>query len=249
MSTADTSPPSPFRARVYCFAHAGGSAAEFRGWAGLADDVRIVGVERPGRGTRFGEPASRDLRALAHDLAGSLSSDLPFGLFGHSFGALLAFEVAHALRVRGRGMPQRLWLSSFPSPDTARREPEVRHLPDVELLETLHERHHGIPAELLESPELLAVVADYMRADYTAVETYRFQDREPLSCAVEVLAGSDEHDLHDRLGGWEKHTAGEFSMRLLPGGHFHLRHPDNGRRIVRGMRDVMTTTVSTPGVE
>lgn len=248
-TTAGGPPQTSYRARVYCFAHAGGSAGEFREWAGLADEVEIIGVERPGRGARFAEPASRDLRALAGELADSLPLDLPFGLFGHSFGALLAFEIAHALRARGRRTPDWLWVSAFPSPDIARREPEVRHLPDADLLWTLHRRHDGIPAEVLESPELIEIVATYMRADYAAMETYRFQDRRPLACAVQVLCGADEHDLHDRLGGWEKHSAGAFSMRLLPGGHFYLRRPDNRRRIVQAMRDAAMTIDPTPGVE
>ncbi|GGO60826.1 thioesterase II family protein [Nonomuraea cavernae] len=249
MSTADGPERRPFTARVYCFAHAGGSAGEFREWADLADDVRIVGVERPGRGARFGEPASRDLLGLAAELAGTLALDLPFGLFGHSFGALLAFEIAHVLRARGLRTPDRLWLSSFPSPDVPRHEPEVRHLPDAELLWTLHERHDGIPAEVLESPELLEIVATYMRADYAAMETYRFQDRDPLPCALDVLAGADEHDLHDRLAGWARHATGGFSTRFLPGGHFYLRHPDNRRHLVQAMRDAAMTIVPTPGVE
>ncbi|MFI9598015.1 thioesterase II family protein [Nonomuraea sp. NPDC052265] len=236
------------RARVYCFAHAGGAAGEFRAWDDLAEDVRVVSVERPGRGARFGEPAAEDLVALAADLARTLPLDLPFGLFGHSFGALLAFEVAHALRASGRATPDRLWLSSFPSPDAARREPEVRHLPDADLLRTLHRRHGGIPAEVLDNPELLAIVATYMRADYAAMETYRFRyDRDPLPCAVHVLAGTDEHDLHDRLPGWSRHANGGFSSRLLPGGHFYLRRPDNRRAIVSSMREAMTSGITTTG--
>ncbi|QYC44244.1 Linear gramicidin dehydrogenase LgrE [Nonomuraea coxensis DSM 45129] len=237
------------RARVYCFAHAGGSAGEFRAWDGLAEDVRVVGVERPGRGARFGEPAAEDLLALAADLAGTLALDLPFGLFGHSFGALLAFEVAHALRRSGRATPDRLWLSSFPSPDVPRPEPEVRHLPDADLLRTLHVRHGGIPGEVLDNPELLAVVATYVRADYAAMETYRFRhDRDPLPCAVDVLAGADEHDLHDRLPGWSRHTTGRFSSRLLPGGHFYLRQPANRQAIVSSMGEAMISGISTTGV-
>ncbi|NUR32107.1 MAG: thioesterase [Catenulispora sp.] len=237
------------RARVYCFAHAGGSAGEFREWGGLADDVEIIGVERPGRGARFGEPAARDLLSLAAELAGTLELDLPFGLFGHSFGALLAFEIAHALREQGRRTPDWLWLSSFPSPDLARREPEVRHLPDDDLLRTLHLRHAGIPGEVLDNPELLAIVAAYMRADYVAMETYRFHDREPLRCALHVLSGMDEYDLHGQLPGWGRHAVGGFSQRFLPGGHFYLRHPDNRRHIVRAMCDAVMTGIPTLGVE
>ncbi|GAA0443963.1 thioesterase [Acrocarpospora corrugata] len=231
-------------ARVYCFAHAGGSAGEFREWAGLAENVRIAGVERPGRGTRFAEPALTELTALVAEQADSLALDLPFGLFGHSFGALLVFEIAHTLRARGLRTPDWLWVSSFPSPDLARREPDARQLPDADLLRTLHRRHDAIPAEVLDNPELLEIVAAYMRADYTAMETHGFRDREPLPCDLRVLSGADEHDLHDRLAGWEKHVTGAFSMDFLPGGHFYLRDPDNRHHIVQAMNGIWT-----PGVE
>src|SRR5947209_7015556 len=88
---------TPCRARLFCFPHAGGGASAFREWQGLARaGVEVCGVQPPGRENRFHEPALTDMAALAEQAAGALGPwlDVPFALFGHSLGALLAFETA-----------------------------------------------------------------------------------------------------------------------------------------------------------
>src|SRR5215213_10719856 len=93
---------------LFCFPYAGGGASVFRDWIGaLGSSVEVCPVQLPGREGRFREPAFTRLAPLVDSLVESLGShlDRPFALFGHSLGALIAFEFARRLRVDRRPGP------------------------------------------------------------------------------------------------------------------------------------------------
>src|SRR6186997_2012600 len=96
-------PAASFRRRLFCFPFAGGGAATFRAWrSALAQDVEVVGVQLPGREGRFREPAFQEMTPLVEQLAVAIGSlfDRPVTFFGHSAGALVAFELARTLEVK-----------------------------------------------------------------------------------------------------------------------------------------------------
>src|SRR5262249_13687929 len=107
--------------RLFCFPYAGGGASVFRGWAdGLPASVEVCPVQLPGRGTRFREPAFTRLPPLIEALAESLRPhlDRPFAFFGHSLGALVAFELARYLHQHQGREPVRLFVSGCGGPQT-----------------------------------------------------------------------------------------------------------------------------------
>ena len=89
--------------RLVCFPHAGGSALAFARWSKtLQAGIEVFGVQLPGRGARINEKPYRSMRVLIPELVNGLSDvlDAPFAFFGHSMGALIAFEVARELRLQ-----------------------------------------------------------------------------------------------------------------------------------------------------
>ncbi|NTX54583.1 thioesterase II family protein, partial [Myxococcus sp. CA039A] len=94
--------------RVFCLPHAGGSASLFRTWqAELGQDIEVCPVQLPGRENRLREPPLRELPRVVDFLVDVVArhGDKPFALFGHSMGALLAYELTRALRERGLPTP------------------------------------------------------------------------------------------------------------------------------------------------
>lgn len=216
-------PARPGAPKLYCFAHGGGSAAEYVRWARALTGVELHVVQLPGRGSRFGEPPLTSMGTLVAALTEQVAFGAPYTFFGHSLGALVAYELAGALREAGRRLPERLVVSGFPAPHLPRTSLGLHLLPDDELLAEVSRLHGGIPREVLDEPELRALVAVPLRADYTIVETYRWRDRPALEVPVTVFGGRDDRVDEAELAAWQELTTLPVEVRTFPGGHFYLR--------------------------
>jgi surfactin synthase thioesterase subunit len=215
--------PAPLR--LYCFPHAGGSPAEYIRWGRVMPGVEVHAIQLPGRGTRFGEPPLTTMEGLVGRLLAEAEFTGPFAFFGHSMGSLVAYELTCALREAGRPLPQRLVVSSAPAPDLPRERVGLHRLADDDLLQAVHRRHGGVPDEVFKHPELRAMAAAGLRADYGLLEAYEWRPREPLPVPLTVLAGDSEGLAEgEKLTGWARHTTcGPVAVRTFPGGHFYLR--------------------------
>lgn len=215
------------RVRLVCLPHAGGGASAYRPWLqALPPHVALDAVQLPGRESRFSERLRVDLHALADELAGALSTALlePFALLGHSMGAILAYEVAQRLVLRGGPVPRRLFVSGHRAPHLPAHHPQLHRLSDDALLSELGRKYGGIPAAVLADAELRALYVPILRADLTAVETYAPRAHAPLPCPVVALGGSDDPGAAaEELQAWSAHTSATFSAHLFEGGHFFLQ--------------------------
>ncbi|MFI0817441.1 thioesterase II family protein [Streptomyces sp. NPDC021098] len=210
--------------RLYCFPHGGGSAAEYVRWGRAIAGVDLVAVQLPGRGSRISEPGHTAMEPLVSALVAEADFVAPFAFFGHSLGAVIAYEVTHALRAAGLPLPRRLVVSSFPAPHLPRGGEPVRTLPDDQLLDVVQRTHGGLPAEVLDHPEIRALAAVSLRADYSVLETYQWREREPLPIPLTVYAGQDEPLQQEELCQWQRHSTEPVTVRTWPGGHFYLRN-------------------------
>ncbi|MCT9090203.1 alpha/beta fold hydrolase [Streptomyces sp. ASQP_92] len=232
-------PPRPGAPTLYCFAHGGGSAAEYIRWARDTPAAQLQGVQLPGRGSRYGEPMFASLEALVAAFLDQVPlSEPPFAFFGHSLGSLIAYEVTRALRDAGRPLPYRLILSGYPAPHHrhVRAGDPLHRLPDDELIERVAKIHGGIPQEVLDSAELRELIVGPLRDDYRVLETYTWREAEPLPVPITLLGGSADHT-REELGAWQKHTTEELTIRQFWGGHFYLReHP---APVLRALEDAL----------
>ncbi len=214
--------------RLFCLPYAGGGAGVYRHWGEqLPAAVELGAVRLPGREGRFGEPPLRRLDRLIELLVDELLPlmDRRFALFGHSLGALVAFELARALRRGGHRMPAHLFVSGRRAPQLASaRDPgrPVHLLPDAELLAELG-KLEGAPPRVAGAPELLELMLPTVRADFEMGETYRFAAEAPLALPITGFGGEQDGDVSaDSVAAWQAQTTGRFAMHLVPGGHFFL---------------------------
>jgi surfactin synthase thioesterase subunit len=227
------------RLRLYCFPYAGGSAATFAGWQdALGPDIEVCAVQLPGRGARMGEAPMTDLQEVVRTLAQVISSQgrTPFAFFGHSLGAMLAFEVARFFMLHYLPMPVHLFASGCDAPQH-RCEPKGLHLlPDDELIDALKD-YNGTPAEILDNRELMALLLPLLRADFGLVDTYRYRAGLRLQVPLTVLAGDqDDHIEPLQVDGWGKETAAGCQVHWFEGDHFFINaQRDAVQALVRGV--------------
>ncbi|GGY18506.1 thioesterase II family protein [Paludibacterium paludis] len=219
--------PKPAPVRLYCLPCAGGSAEMYRGWDALLPDwLGLWPLELPGRGKRFGEPLLNDATVLAGHLLDEVlnADDRPFALFGHSMGALLAYEMACQMEERGK--PERLALVTLSGREPPHLSPEAgrqRHaLPEAAFLDEVR-RYGGLPAELEQSRELLQVFMPVLRNDFALVDGYRFGREACLASPLFVVGGDDEPDFTpDELEQWQGYSRRWQGTASFPGGHFYF---------------------------
>lgn len=219
--------PNPqARLRLFCFPYAGGGASIFRSWHEyLPPSVEVCPVQIPGRETRLRDGLFSHIGSLVQATVSALLPylDKPFALFGHSMGAVVAFEFARLLRRRYGLEPLQLFVSGSSAPHLPHPDPPIHILPDAEFLEELR-RLNGTPQEVLENAELVELMLPILRADVAAYETYQYTDEPPLSIPISAFGGwQDEKVNPERLQAWSDQTTASFTLRMLPGDHFFLR--------------------------
>lgn len=212
--------------RLFAFPWAGGGATVFQTWAsGLPADVELLPVQLPGREERLGEPAFERIEPLVEATRQALAPhlDVPFAFYGHSMGALVAFELTRALRRRGGPMPARLMVSGRRAPHLPVPRPHLHALPDAEFLAGLR-RLQGTDDAVLESSELMALVLPTLRADFAVCETRVHAEEPPLDLPITAFGGvSDREAGFADVAAWRHHTRGGFRSRMFPGHHFFPR--------------------------
>lgn len=222
--------------RLYCLPHAGGSAGEYLRWADALPSVEVFGVNLPGRAPRLDEPPITDVADLVDALADAVAFTGPFALFGHSYGGLVAYEVAQRLRSAGREQPDRLVLSGCQPPHVPRAVPAISGLTEEEFLDAVRQRYGTETAALLADPDLRDMVLPGFRADLAALERYAWPNHPPLDRPLWIVAGDRDELAGRRLAEWARHTTAEYALRLLPGGHFYFREqPDAVTAALREM--------------
>jgi surfactin synthase thioesterase subunit/acyl carrier protein len=218
---------------LLCVPFAGAGPSFFHPWRELAGDRwRVVTVELPGRERRIMETPYRNVVEAAKNSIDAVAADLGPGartvLFGHSLGAVLAYELAHLLSTRDIHV-QRLVVSGSPGPWT-QRERRATGLADAEFLARVEE-FAGFRHEALDHPELRELILPMLRADCEMHESYVPSTDEPLSAPITSIRGSaDSLVTADDAQKWRDATTDEFHYVELDGGHMYL--VDLGRQVL-----------------
>ncbi len=161
------------------------------------------------------------ISALVEAMHDSLG--LPFAIFGHDLGALVAFELTRTLRRMSLPQPRRLFLSGRRAPNLPSRFPDIHRLEESRFREELRWRA-DVPSEVLEHEELMALVSLILRADFEIDETYTFAKEAPLDVPFTIFGGAaDERVETSELEAWREHTRAEVWVEMVAGNHFYMQ--------------------------
>ncbi len=223
--------PNPqAKLRLLCCHPAGSGASIFRSWSQyLHPEVELCALQLPGRESRLREPLLTEIEPFMDTLVQEvISSDLlarPLAVFGHSFGALVAFALARQLRAQQLPEPIHLFLSS--------RKPV--HLPVTNFIHRCQDRQlieelRGLgatPEPILQNSELMELFLSIFRADLTLNETYPYSEETPFNYPITVFGGRDDSSVsEEQLSQWAIHTSSDFQLKMFPGAHmFFVKQP------------------------
>jgi surfactin synthase thioesterase subunit/glycosyltransferase involved in cell wall biosynthesis len=210
---------------LVCFPYAGGGTMVYRNWRDALPDAAVIATRLPGRESRLGEPPLTSMQSLVETIGAEIVPHLrePFAFFGHSMGAILAFELTRWLRANNHPLPGSLHVSAARAPQF-RLNHKPRPEPDEStFLEELR-RLEGMPRDVLDNSELMSVVLPALRADANLYREYVYQPDDPLPVAIHAYGGaSDPNIQRDHLERWCEQTIKQFSIQQFEGGHFFIQ--------------------------
>ncbi|TXS02310.1 thioesterase [Streptomyces sp. adm13(2018)] len=208
--------------RLFCLPFEGASAGVYLPWAeALGTSVVVTPVELPGRGRHPRRRPCGRLEPLLAEIIPYVARmrDRPFALYGHGFGALLAYEIAARLEWEYDAVAERLYVSGAGVPYRRAPEHAVAQLPDAELLRRLGRRGRIPPGALdpLRAPRVLPA----LRADLAVLEAYRRDPRHVVHCPVTAMGGSADPSVTGAdLAGWRRCTRRSLRVDTVTGDHY-----------------------------
>jgi surfactin synthase thioesterase subunit len=224
---------------VICFPFAGAGATVYRRCQEYGSErLLIVPVQLPGREERFVEPLFTDVVGAVDDLLPALLDQLTgypqVALFGHSLGAVLAYETAH--RLAGATGPQllKLFVSGSPGPWTQRRTRATGLSDEAFLTQVTELAGYAHPA--LDHPDLREVLLPTLRADVEMHENYLAPEGVPLAVPIVSVRGAGDRLVsREQSAEWAAATGAGYRHVELPGGHMYLT--DSATELVRLLED------------
>lgn len=220
------------RNTLILFPYGGGSPIDFREWKSpLLHRFRVLAVQYSGHGAGYGAPLAQSmpelLKSLISHIRGAMTEETVF--FGHSLGAITAYEMSLHLSKEGR-QPRHLFVSGISAPHLPKRNAPVHHLPDPQFDKELL-GYGGLPEVVTKDPALMDFVRPLQRAAFRIWETYEHAPSHELSCPITAFAGMGDHYYPEEdVRPWSEHTSGPFQFHAMPGGHIYVH--ENKERIM-----------------
>ena len=225
------------KVRLICFPYAGGSASVFHSWLKwLPNWVELHAVQLPGRAERIMEPHIKNMREYTLGIKDELMAltDKPYLFFGHSMGALAAFETLVMMDEMRLPLPRHCMFSAALAPDRSRRMRPISDLPDVAFIDEL-KKLNGTPEKVFDTPGLMEFCLPYIRADFSVVEQFKtaFLGQLPVSSTV-IYGTSDKMSQHD-MQEWQSFFTQNIRLVACEGDHFFIHNEKNIKIVLKDL--------------
>jgi len=206
----------------------------------LPSHIGMSVLQMPGRDHRYNEPFEKDLRGMAKKIALTIyeyeGRGKQFFFFGHSLGALIAFEVARVLETHEGYAPTALFLSARRAAHIT--SPVKYHTwSDEELLLMLREMA-GTNQEFFENDALRSIFLPIIRSDFRLLESYSHNEDEKIDVDIVAMAGrADVLAPPEEVKEWRKNTGGIFTYKEYEGDHFFINN--NKEKILKNIGETI----------
>jgi medium-chain acyl-[acyl-carrier-protein] hydrolase len=229
--------------RLFCFPYAGAGALAYRFLGdALREIAEVAPLRLPGRETRIAEQPLRDMEELVAAIEPVILPflDVPYAFYGHSMGAAIAFELARALRRRGRRLPAALLVSAARAPQFRLNWTPPPEPSDDELIAQLR-NVSGAPEEAMR------LVLPALHADTALYRAYVYNPEPPLAIPIFAYAGREDPNVSvEHMLAWSEQTTAGFELREFEGGHFFIQSSGEAflAALIRDITGQMSSTSS-----
>lgn len=233
---------------VFCIPHAGSSSMVYRDWQNyFGEGFKIIPLELAGRGRRFKEKHYESILECAEDLYPKIESvimEQKYVIFGHSMGALIAFELLRTIIKKGKPLPMHVVFSSRKSPDLP--EEERRYLWDDQKLKDEIQKNSMEISPESDYEDLISIFLPIIRNDLKNVETYEYVPFEKIKVPITIASGKDDFIKIKELIKWEKFTYDKCTIALFDGGHFYYKR--NMNQVCQFFKMQILDTINERGI-
>ncbi|WP_075341745.1 thioesterase II family protein [Tenacibaculum agarivorans] len=215
------------KTKLYCLPYAGGTSKIFSSWtAYLNPQIEFVPLELSGRGNRMFDELYENRGEAVEDTLSMIKEDIlnnnPYMIFGHSLGALIAYELVQKIRALQFPSPLHIFFSGSSAPHLRSDAKKFSLLNDIDFKKEVLNLG-GTPSEFFENPELMEIFLPLLKNDFKlAEEQIKLDNTSPLNQDITVFFGTEDELTKGKCEGWKEHTHAKCHLYPFVGGHFFL---------------------------
>jgi len=230
------------RLPLICLPFAAAGPSFFKDWIPLTSSLDIIAPQLPGREKRFLEEPYREvseaITGILDEVLQLIGKRKRVNIFGHSLGAVLAYELAHRLAgIQGIEV-ENLVVSGSPGPWMPRQH-RATGLDDAGFIDQVRE-FAGYDHPALNDPDMREMLLPLLRADVEMRENYYPPEDRVLEVPITSVRGTeDELVSSEEAAQWQGATTMPFQLVEIPGGHMYLtKTPDKLLRLIESLANM-----------
>lgn len=217
------------KVKLFCIPYAGGSAQMYHSWMGhVHPAIELCPVELSGRGQRFNDPLYNNFDELIDDVFQQIETNIqetPYAFFGHSLGALIAFELVHKIKDNKLPLPKHVFYSGKSAPNLENKRKMIYHLLEPAQFKEELMKLGGTSRVVFENKELEELFLPIIKNDFKLAETYQFKEGRSLyGGEITVFLGKEDELTAEQCHQWSNCTSGTCKLIYVNGGHFFINH-------------------------
>ncbi|MEK7434763.1 MAG: thioesterase domain-containing protein [Cyanobacteriota bacterium] len=219
---------------LFCIPYAGGSSIIYNSWHKFLDiNFELFPVELAGRGKRYKTPLYLTFDQAVNDIFTIIEeqiTNLPYAIFGHSMGGLIAYELYFKIIEEGYNPPSHIFLSAIKPPHLKNKN--ISDLSDEKFKEEIM-NFSNIQKKILKNQVLSDILLPILKADFKVFENYSFNNsRNKLDCPITVFFAENDLITDEEILQWSDYTNLNFNMYNFSDDHFFINKEENSNRII-----------------
>lgn len=214
------------KVKVYFIPYAGGSSLSYWKWQGeFNSNIEPYFIELAGRGSMDDKPFYESVDEAAEHIADTISKtccDSEYMIYGHSMGALLAFEAYYKLIEKNAKLPKHIFFSGREAPETDFCRDKIYEEDDDVFLKKIS-IFDGLPVNFPNN-DFKEYFTSILKADFKILIKYEYRPKsEKIKCSATILFGeSDRNVTLEGAEKWIDHVGGKSEIYKFEGSHFFI---------------------------